>query len=225
MCVTGRLNSGAEGEAPAGYKFTNPAPKMRAILDWPRDGAPLRPYFGAGAKYWAGPQMQHDLTGRGARKNWLGICARSYRPRPNERATSQPVEVGLDEDGEPISFCIIVPIEGAAAGAKPVAGPKLTKAAKIALRALHNAIGEVGEVPVPCNHIPAGVKCVRIGQWRDYAYRQGISGSDEAAARRAAFSACKPSGASGDACTNACIWGIQTKGGKFLALANPRPAV
>jgi AAA domain len=81
----------------------------------------------------------------------------------------EAVEVGLDEDGEPISSCIIVPIEGAAAGAKPVAGPKLTKAAKIALRALRNAIGEVGDVPVSCNHIPAGAKCVRISQWRDCA--------------------------------------------------------
>ena len=52
---------------------------------------------------------------------------------------------------------------------------KLTKGAKIALAALHEAIGECGEVPPASNHIPPGVKAVTVKQWRDYAYRGGIS--------------------------------------------------
>jgi hypothetical protein len=96
-----------------------------------------------------------------------------------------PIEVGTDTDGDPISSCMIVPLDGGAVRKAPA--PKLTKGAKIALAALHGAIAECGEVPPASNHLPAGVKCVTVAQWRDYAYRQGITGSDESRARRIAF--------------------------------------
>ncbi|WP_244532193.1 hypothetical protein [Methylocapsa palsarum] len=64
---------------------------------------------------------------------------------------------------------------------------KLTKGGKIALAALREAIGELGAIPPVSNHIPAGVKTVTVSQWRDYAYRQGVAGSDEPRARRLAF--------------------------------------
>jgi hypothetical protein len=44
--------------------------------------------------------------------------------------------------------------------------------------------------------MPAGVKCVMIEQWRDYAYRQGIADSDDPAARRQSI----PSSASVSSC-------------------------
>jgi AAA domain len=98
----------------------------------------------------------------------------------------ETVQVGFDEDGEPIASCIIVPVEGVAAPGK-TARAKLTKAAKIALRALREAISERGEIPPASNHIPRNVKAVKVDEWRDYAFRQGISGSDERRARNAAF--------------------------------------
>jgi hypothetical protein len=63
----------------------------------------------------------------------------------------------------------------------------MTKAAKSALRALKMAIDECGSVPPPSNHIPDGVKTVTVDRWRDYAYRTGISTSDKAHAKGAAF--------------------------------------
>ena|ERR1700730_601642 len=96
------------------------------------------------------------------------------------------VEVGTDKDGDPITSCVIAPVEGATPTRK-AAVPRLTKGAKIALVALHEAIGECGAIPPASNHIPAGVKAVTQDQWRDYAYRHGISGSDEAHAKRTAF--------------------------------------
>jgi hypothetical protein len=48
----------------------------------------------------------------------------------------------------------------------------LTKGAKIALSALHEAIEECGEIPPASNQIPAGVKCVTLDQWRDYAEKR-----------------------------------------------------
>jgi hypothetical protein len=98
----------------------------------------------------------------------------------------QVVEIGLDEDGDRITSCIIEPVEGLAAARNDKAA-KLTKGAKIALAALHEAIGECGKVPPASNHIPVGVKCVTRHQWREYAYRQGVSGSDEPRARQTAF--------------------------------------
>jgi hypothetical protein len=52
---------------------------------------------------------------------------------------------------------------------------------------LNYAIGECDEVPPASNHIPAGVKCVKADQWREYAYRMAVSSSEEQRARQKAF--------------------------------------
>lgn len=51
------------------------------------------------------------------------------------------VEVGIDDDGDKITSCIIEPVEGVMTARKDKAA-KLTKGARIALTALHEAIGE-----------------------------------------------------------------------------------
>ncbi len=108
-------------------------------------------------------------------------------PQGDEFASKlEVVEVGIDDDGDKITSCVIVPVEGLAP-ARGQSRTTLTKSAKIALEALHEAIGECGQVPPASNHIPAGVKCITQDQWRDYAYRQGISGSDEPRPRQLAF--------------------------------------
>ena len=61
----------------------------------------------------------------------------------------EAIEVGKDSDGDPITSCIVVPVEGAPTSAKKANAPKLTKGAKIALTALHEAIDECGEVHPP----------------------------------------------------------------------------
>ncbi len=95
------------------------------------------------------------------------------------------VEVGIDEDGEPVTACVVLPVEQTEAAA--AARPKLPPAAKIAFNALVEAINEVGEVPPASNHIPPSTKAVTIDQWRRYAYRRGICDSDKPRARQAAF--------------------------------------
>jgi hypothetical protein len=97
------------------------------------------------------------------------------------------VELGLDDDGDEITSCVIAPVEGLQPSAKASAGFKLTKAAKNALSALNYAIGECGEIPPASNHIAAGVKCVKADQWREYAYRMAVSSSEEQRARQKAF--------------------------------------
>jgi hypothetical protein len=97
-----------------------------------------------------------------------------------------PVEIGRDEDGDPITSCVIEPMEHTAA--LPKKSPlKLTKAAQTALRALHEAISEMGAVPPSSNHIPEHVRAVTIDQWRERAIHMGVSTSAERRARNKAF--------------------------------------
>jgi hypothetical protein len=95
------------------------------------------------------------------------------------------VEVGIDDEGDPITSCVIEPVEGLAPQKeKP---QKLSNAAKRALEALHEIIDDAGTIPPASNHIPQNVKCVAIEQWRVRAYKLGISASDEPDAQRMAF--------------------------------------
>lgn len=98
-----------------------------------------------------------------------------------------PIEVGRDEEGDSITSCVIEPVEGTGRQGKPDRIAKLTKGAKIALDALNEAIAELGAEPPASNHIPAASKTVTRDQWRDYAYRRGISTSDKESAPRMAF--------------------------------------
>jgi AAA domain len=96
------------------------------------------------------------------------------------------VEVATDTDGQPIKSCVVLPADDlpAVASAKLA---KLPKAAQTALRALKEAVHELGVVPPASNYVPSSVSVVTFEQWRDYAYRRGISTSEEAPARRLAF--------------------------------------
>jgi hypothetical protein len=97
----------------------------------------------------------------------------------------EALEVGQDEDGEPITSCVIVPVEGNVI-LFPKAKRRLTDGAKIALKALQLAISEVGEI-VQSSEIPATVKTITKAVWRRYAEARGISGSEKDDARRMAF--------------------------------------
>jgi hypothetical protein len=81
----------------------------------------------------------------------------------------------------------VEPVEGASSTEKKKVGNRLTKGAKIALAALHEAIEDCGQIPPASNHIRARVKCVTQDQWRDYSERRGISNGDSKDAVRKAF--------------------------------------
>ena len=98
----------------------------------------------------------------------------------------ESVEIGTDEDGEPITSCVVVESEANCAKA-PKRGKSLSKSAQIALKALQLAVTKAGEQPSASNYIPPNVRTVSLNLWRDYAYGLGISGSDEQRAKQAAF--------------------------------------
>jgi hypothetical protein len=98
------------------------------------------------------------------------------------------VDIGVDEDDEPITSCVVVPIEG---GRQEQASFKSSKrvsgAFQTALRCLREVIEECGIRPPSSEHIPQEMKVVTIQQWRECCYRRGISSSVEARARQQAF--------------------------------------
>ena len=97
------------------------------------------------------------------------------------------VDVGVDEDGEPISSCVVMPVEGNVI-AFPKSGRRLAPEAQIALAALEEAIAAHGSVPPTANHIPPNTPTVSLSLWRRYYYQRnpdsGPDISDKQAARK-----------------------------------------
>jgi hypothetical protein len=92
----------------------------------------------------------------------------------------------LDEDGEPITSCIIDEVDSASAK-RP--GPKssLPASQKRALELLVAAIDKAGTIPASCDHIPANKRCVPESLWREYCYKGQLADSDKPDAQRQAF--------------------------------------
>lgn len=94
--------------------------------------------------------------------------------------------LGVDEDGEEISSCVVCPAD-ASEGATKESGPRLTNAETIGLRALKEAMAEMGQQGVT-NRAPPDVTPVTVETWREYAYRLGMVDNDaKADAKRQAF--------------------------------------
>ncbi|HVB15688.1 MAG TPA: AAA family ATPase [Stellaceae bacterium] len=92
------------------------------------------------------------------------------------------VDVGVDEDGEAISSCVVEPAEAPSANAKAA---RLSPAQGRALQLLADAIDTAGETPPASNHIPPSTRCVSEDLWREYCYRGAISSGDQHAKRMA----------------------------------------
>jgi hypothetical protein len=92
------------------------------------------------------------------------------------------IDVGTEEDGEPITSCII---EATAAAPqkrrKPIGGQ-----AGIAFRLLQNALADQGERPPDHINFPANRKVVPLSVWRAYCQKSGlVEGDNEEALKKA----------------------------------------
>jgi hypothetical protein len=96
------------------------------------------------------------------------------------------VDVGCDQDGDPLTSCIITAVDESQIPARPKK-IKLTNAATIARRALSEAILREGQIPPPAAPAPSGSKGVNIKTWREQAYRRGISAGETERAKQLAF--------------------------------------
>jgi hypothetical protein len=94
-------------------------------------------------------------------------------------------KVGAKEDGEPITSCVVIPVDDAAVQPKRPKQRSLPPAASLALDALGEAVAEHGMVPRELGgRIPANVLTVSLSLWRRYAYHRDPE-SDQGARKRA----------------------------------------
>jgi hypothetical protein len=101
------------------------------------------------------------------------------------RSRLESVELGLDDDGDPITSCVIKPMEQGhtQAGAKT----KISPTARVALTMLAEAINDVGTIPSPHPRIPKSTRTTRTIDWRSYCYAGTISDSDNPDSKSKAF--------------------------------------
>jgi hypothetical protein len=88
----------------------------------------------------------------------------------------EPVEVGIDRDGDPITSCIITPVDGAAA--RPSINRKLSPRQQLALEILANCAADRGTPPPESFGLPAGLLAIEVNEWRDELYSRGVLDPD-----------------------------------------------
>lgn len=90
--------------------------------------------------------------------------------------------LGLDEDGEEITSCVVEPTDARPGETK--GKPRLSDVECIALDALDAALIDRG-VAQPITSVPSGGRAVKIEEWRRHAYSKGITEGTEEARRKA----------------------------------------
>jgi hypothetical protein len=84
-------------------------------------------------------------------------------------AALKVVELGTDQDGDPITSCAVVPVDGLLAASHDKR-KGLTNMQKLAYRALSDAVNDKGLVPPSSDRIPPATSVVTIDQWRQSFY-------------------------------------------------------
>ncbi len=96
------------------------------------------------------------------------------------------IEVGTDEDGDPITSCVVVEGDALAAAARPER--KLSDRQKLALDALSEATLTHGLEPPATFELPVSIKKIcPVNSWRDEIYARGVIDGDGAANPRQDF--------------------------------------
>jgi AAA domain len=82
------------------------------------------------------------------------------------------VDIGVDVDGDPISSCVVVPIEGEISRLAPKR--KLSDRQKLALNALTETALRTGAPPPPDWQLPGGIQIVNADEWREELMRRSV---------------------------------------------------
>lgn len=91
------------------------------------------------------------------------------------------VELGRDEDGDPITSCVVQPVEAQRPDASGGRRKRLSDKAAIFLRAIREEVGERGEAPPAVLQLPYGVLVTRYDHVRDRFRRLQFYEADTAA--------------------------------------------
>jgi hypothetical protein len=94
----------------------------------------------------------------------------------------EQIEVGIDDDGEPLTSCVVVPTDIGATRTDI----KVPPSAKLALNALYEAIAESGEV-VSGGGIPPKTRTIPVVRWREVCESKMIADSEKPDSKYKAF--------------------------------------
>ena len=94
----------------------------------------------------------------------------------------EPVDIGMDEDEDTITSCVVVPSDEQAPKRVKLTGP-----AKIALDLLIKAINEASVKPPASNHIPPDISACPVTLWKRYCHTGSITASDKPDSKDKAF--------------------------------------
>ncbi|EGP07532.1 hypothetical protein CSIRO_2771 [Bradyrhizobiaceae bacterium SG-6C] len=93
------------------------------------------------------------------------------------------VDVGLDEDGETITSCVVEPDQSAPGATRA----KVTGQAELCLRVLRDTIADVGTIPPANDHIPSGTRTISEKTWRSNCYAGMTTDDTTQTSRQRAF--------------------------------------
>src|SRR5215207_7081743 len=85
----------------------------------------------------------------------------------------EPIQVGIDDDGDPITSCVLTPIEG---GSAPKASSRpLAPRTRRALEALTESLLDHGRIPPSFLGLPGSISsAVEAERWREELFRRGV---------------------------------------------------
>jgi hypothetical protein len=85
------------------------------------------------------------------------------------------IELGVDQDGDPVTSCVTEEAEGVTA---PKKAKKLTGAAAVGMEQLRNCLAmHAADLP-PSEHVPIGARGVTLHTWRQYLEKAGVINPD-----------------------------------------------
>jgi hypothetical protein len=84
------------------------------------------------------------------------------------------IDVGMDEDGEPVTSCVVEPGDGSPQNRRRAPAGQ----AGLAFKQLQNAIAKAGAAPPDTTNFPAGRSVVPLAVWRTYCQKGGLAEGD-----------------------------------------------
>lgn len=109
---------------------------------------------------------------------------REYATEGTLAFTLTQVDLGTDQDGDPVTSCVVEPSDSIPETRKTY---RLSNAARNALGTLRKAIDEIGEPAPTGNHIPGSARVVHVEKWRPYHYAGTASEDRTPDARKKKF--------------------------------------
>jgi archaellum biogenesis ATPase FlaH len=110
---------------------------------------------------------------------------REYLTEGSLSFTLKAVDLGFDQDGDPVGSCVVEVTITESENHAP--NKRLPDSARIALSILQKTISEAGAVPPASNHIPAGTPTVDVEMWRRFYYAGTAADGQTQDARKKTF--------------------------------------